>query len=151
MQRSGRFTVIAVIQRVTDIFAKHDRGSRGLTPGRIIGSFQDIEVGNPALQAMERVHNGNGYLSTNASVVVRHDDFGHARSQFLWPNTKDVSQKVDTDERSIHCCFDDRCFRSLVIHVRNQDFATERLGQLLGGLPLPEIVDVLGGVRSAGV
>lgn len=139
------------MQRVTDIFTKNDGRSRSLAPRGIIGPFQDIQVGNSTLQAMERVHNRDGHSATLAGIIVRNNDFGDACGQFLWADAKDVPQEVNANQRSIHCSFDDRSLGRLVVHLRYQHFTSERIGQFLRGLALPEIVDILGGIRAISV
>lgn len=57
-----------------------------------------------------------------------------------------MPEEVDLDLLFVNDRSYDRCLRSVIVRVRDQQFAVESICQFLGSIALSEVVGILGGV-----
>lgn len=135
-------------ERFEKIFAQDDWRCLKLATRKVGVAMERHDVGQSALHAVKRVHDGDQHLPCSASRPDMHSYFDGLLFQARGVHSFDVPEKVDFDILLADRRLNYRRLRCMVIAMRNEERPIKRVGQLFGSLPLTEIIEILRGIRA---
>jgi hypothetical protein len=147
LDRPFGLTNLSQVDQFGDVLMKHNRRCIQLPDRDVVLPVKVDDVRNPALKAMQRVHDGYAKLPLPRSCADRHDDLHRFSFETFLPNSQNVEEEVDLDrypaDRGLN---DGGLWRRIV--VRGQEkLAFESSGELPSCSHIAEIIHVLRRVR----
>lgn len=147
-ERVDGFALIATFQLEGYVFAQNDGRRFGLALRRFVRSTERNQIAYPTLETVERVHDRDCDLAVGPALEAGKDNFGDAAFERFHLHAHYRAKKVYNQWFAVDLRLDDRGLRCVIIEVRFDNSAAERMGQFLRSFTIAEIVDIFGGERS---